>query len=283
MADTPKDFRFLGIDLAWAEGARQANETGVVLLDPAGTVLEAGWTRGVDATVDWIAEHVAHPNVVAFVDASLVVTNPAGAQRLCERQVGQRYGRWKVSANSTNVATTRRAGTLLLHRLAALGWTYDDGFGGPPTSGRHVSECYPYTAIVGAPELGYDDERPRYKRPPRRMPAGQWKPVRAAACDELLRRLAALADNDPPLALATHPVTRRLLDEPSPLEARAYKHREDLIDAAVCAWTAALWSRHGFARCQVLGDPADHPGAASIIAPARASQRRPVEATPSRA
>jgi hypothetical protein len=34
----------------------------------------------------------------------LIVTNADG-QRLCEKHVGQRYWRWKVSANSTNIAS----------------------------------------------------------------------------------------------------------------------------------------------------------------------------------
>ncbi|MCW6004606.1 DUF429 domain-containing protein [Micromonospora sp. CPCC 205371] len=59
-----------------------------------------------------------------------------------------------------------------------------------------------------------------------------------------------------------------------PLDDRSYKHREDLIDAVICAWTAALWHRHGFARCQVLGRQAmkDMP-AATIIAPAHTDHR----------
>ena len=106
------------------------------------------------------------------------------------------------------------------------------------------------------------------------MRDAQWKPLRAAACDDLVRPLAGLAAADPPLDLASYPVTRQLLEEPSPLDSRAHKHREDLVDAALCAWTAALWARHGLDRCQVLGESADHPGAATIIAPARPMQRR---------
>ena len=51
-----------------------------------------------------------------------------------------------------------------------------------------------------------------------------------------------------------------------------YKHREDLIDALLCAWASSLWDRHGLERCQVLGLPDDEP-AATIIAPARYEQR----------
>ncbi|CAN5761975.1 MAG: hypothetical protein ACR2HP_11760 [Ilumatobacteraceae bacterium] len=68
------------------------------------------------------------------------------------------------------------------------------------------------------------------------------------------------------------------MTEPTPLTDRAAEHREDLIDALLCAWTGLLWLRHGLARCQVLG--ADEPAVsvdgmrATIVAPARPEQRR---------
>ena len=62
----------------------------------------------------------------------------------------------------------------------------------------------------------------------------------------------------------------------SPAVAAHHKKREDLLDAAICAWTGALWHRFGERRCQVLGvdvaEPARRP-IASIIAPARPEQR----------
>ncbi|MCX5562067.1 DUF429 domain-containing protein [Streptomyces sp. NBC_00038] len=269
--------RFIGIDLAWAHGGARAkpNETGVAAVDRSGTVLECGWTRGIEETKSWLARTAVGGSALAFVDAPLVVDNPAG-QRPCEREVGQRYGRWKVSANSTNQNSPRLAGVLLREGLQESGWVYDDGRDGPPTGGMVMSECYPYTTLVGASEFGYDQERPTYKRRPVRVPTTRWRAVRAAECDRLIARMAGLATADPPLLLASHPVSRRLLDEPSPQRAADYKHREDLIDALLCAWTAALWSRHGPARCQVLGaDSPVPPGrAATIIAPARPEQRR---------
>jgi predicted RNase H-like nuclease len=134
---------------------------------------------------------------------------------------------------------------------------------------------YPYTALVGAPEFGYDRERPLYKRKPKLMPLTVWRPVRAANCDELVRRLMTLRNADPPLDLMSHPTTRKLADA-SPIDDRQYKHREDLIDAAVCAWTGLLWLRRGMDRSQVLGaDDAGTPPA-TIIAPARPEQREPL-------
>jgi predicted RNase H-like nuclease len=87
--------------------------------------------------------------------------------------------------------------------------------------------------------------------------------------------MATLVDADPPLILNSHPETRDLLATSSPLEDRPYKHREDLLDAALCAWTASLWARWGTERCQVLGEQqVDSAKAATIIAPARQQQRR---------
>jgi predicted RNase H-like nuclease len=268
--------QYLGVDLAWRESShgRAANETGVVSIDSTGQILDAGWTRGVEETIAWVNGAALETPTLLFVDAPLVVTNTAG-QRLCETEVGQRYGRWKVSANSTNTGSVRLAGVVFRDRLESKGWRYSDGSAGPPVTGRVLSECYPYTTLVGASEFGYDTERPRYKRPPRGMPVAQWRPKRAAACDELVRRLSQLAIADPPLRLATHPVTQRLIEEPSPIDDPTYKHREDLIDALLCAWTAALWARHGLARCQVLGlhGSLSSGTAATIIAPARPEQR----------
>jgi len=270
------DTRFIGVDLAWREGTGDvaANETGVAVIDGDGQVLDAGWTRGAEQTIGWALSVAGDGDAVMFVDAPLVVGNETG-QRLCETQVGQRYGRWKVSANTTNIHSPRLAGVQFLRLAARSGWRYSDGSGGPPGRGRFVSETYPYATLVGAAELGYDTERPRYKRKPPRLPAARWRPERAANCDTLIQRLGRLAGADPPLLLQSHPVTTDLAGQPSPLSDPAYKHREDLIDALLCAWTASLWARHGLGRCQVLGLPAQPAGdpAATMIVPARPEQR----------
>jgi predicted RNase H-like nuclease len=258
---------YMGVDAAWGT----VNETGLVTLEPSGRIRDAGWEVGPEATATWVDDR-ADANTLVFVDAPLVVSNPRG-QRLCEKHVGQRYWRWSVSANSTNTMSRRLGGVTLLAALTERGFAYDDGIDGPPASGRTVSECYPYTTIVGYEPFGYD-VRPLYKRKPRRMRAADFRPLRAQACDGLIRRLAALAAADPPLDLRSHRVTARLVIEPSPLEDRPYKHREDLVDAALCAWTASFWRRFGLERCQVLGAaPGVGRPAPTIIAPARWGQR----------
>lgn len=265
--------RVLGIDLAWGEGraGRPANETGLVVVDSSGQVLDAGWARGLDATVEWMARW-SSADTIAMVDAPLVVRN-AGGMRPCEREVGRRYGRWKVAANASNLALPALAGVTLVSRLAADGWRCANGRAGPPDHGRWLYEVFPYTTLVGAIELGYDTERPVYKRRPRRLTPAAFRGLRAANCDELVRRIDALRTADPPIDIRSHPVTARLRDEPTPLADRDVKHREDLLDAVLCGWTGLLWLRHGLERCQVLGGDDDDDPPATILAPARPEQR----------
>ena len=273
---------YLGVDLAWGLGSdrKPANETGLVAMDDAGTITDAGWARGVDAVTDWIAGHLG-PRTLVAVDASLVVTNPTGI-REAERQVGQRYGRWKVAANPTNKASAASAGARLLDRLTELGVGYVSSTAAMrERTGPTAFECYPYTTLVGVEELGYDEERPRYKRLDLKLPAAVARQRRAEAFDDLVHRLRT-TPLDPPLLLDSHPLTAGLAD-PSVLHGPTHKHREDLLDGALCAWTAAFWERHGDERVQVLGgdpglpsDPPDEAGRRPVVvAPARGSQRRP--------
>jgi hypothetical protein len=88
--------------------------------------------------------------------------------------------------NSTNTAIRRLGGTALLKALENKGFSYDDGIDGPSRSGHVVSECYPYTTIVGYKPFGYD-VRPLYKRKPKAMGAAEFRVVRAAAIDLRLR------------------------------------------------------------------------------------------------
>lgn len=276
------DAAYLGVDLAWGLGSatKPANETGLVALRSDGSVLDAGWTRGVDATATWVLDRLG-PRTLVAVDASLVVTNAVGTMRAAERQVGQRYGRWRVTANPTHPGTPHQAGARLLDALTAQGVAYLDGASAMrQRTGPAAFECYPYTTLVGVAELGYDDERPRYKRLDAALPRTEARARRAVAFDDLVRRLGTL--DDPPLRLDTHPVTAALVREPAGVLDRPYKHREDLLDGALCAWTAAFWERHGDDRVQVLGadaalprDPVDARGRRGVvIAPARPSQRR---------
>ena len=269
--------RFLGVDLAWAEGtaAKPANESGLACIDETGRVIEAGWARGIDEVVDWI-QRLGEPGAVLAIDAPLVVNNPTG-MRECERETASRYGRWHVAANASNQALPHLGGVTLRGRLEQLGWAYTDGLDPIGAQMPSFLECYPYTTLVGAPEFGYDDKRPRYKRMGSALPILERRAARALVCDDLIERMWRLHAASPPLDLATHEASDSLVTEPTPLADAAYKHREDLIDALLCAWTASLWHRYGTARSQILGaaDPLVVDGRrGTIIAPARPEQRR---------
>ena len=267
--------RFIGVDLAWREGSADlvANETGVAVIDADGRVLDAGWKRGVEQTIAWVT---AQPQTAMLSCSS--TRRSWSATRQASGSARSRLDKGTGAGRSVPIRRTpfAPAGGVQFLRVAGLsGWRYSDGSGGLPRAGRIISETYPYATLAGAAELGYDTERPRYKRKPRRLRAAQWRTERAATCDTLIERLGRLADADPPLLLHSHPVTRELAEQPSPVIDSAYKHREDLIDALLCAWTASLWTRHGFDRCQVLGLPANATGdpAATMIVPAQPEQR----------
>lgn len=208
---------YLGVDLAWRDQAagQPANESGVVAIDGHGVVLDAGWTRGVSSSLAW-ADHTARrEHALMFVDAPLVVDNDSG-QRLCETQVGQRYGRWKVSANSTNRQSPRLAGVHFLRQAQTnSAWRYCDGRRGPSRSGRAISETYPYTVLVGAHELGYANERPRYVRKPPHTPVAvpvqdaKWlRPGNRVTSPTSARIRAAPAGPMPWMSIMCDPVAR---------------------------------------------------------------------------
>jgi predicted RNase H-like nuclease len=274
---------YIGVDLAWGLGTdtRPPNETGLAALDDHGAVLDAGWARGVDEVAAWVLDHLGTRTLIG-VDASLVVTNPTRTMRAAERQVASRYGRWGVAANPTSTGSAASAGARLLDAMTDAGVDYvSDTAAMRARSAPTVFECYPYTTLVGVPALGYDVERPRYKRLPKSVPPAVARAARAEAFDDLVRRLRE-TPLDPPLDLDAHASTAALA-EPSVLHGPTHKHREDLLDGVLCAWTAAYWERHGDDGVQVLGldgtVPPDAPDArgrrAVIVAPARPAQRRP--------
>ncbi|WP_082456010.1 MULTISPECIES: DUF429 domain-containing protein [unclassified Plantibacter] len=270
--------RYLGVDLAWGEGTerRVANESGVVCIDETGTVVDAGWAIGIDAVVSWILA-TAEPGSVIAVDAPLLVQNATG-MRLCEREVGQRYGRWQVSAYPSNLGLPALGGVALFRALEAAGLHYSDGLSTPAEEDIVFFEAYPHTTLVGAEELGYTEARPRYKKLDASLPLTERRQRRADVCDELIARLDRLTTATPPLQLRSHPVTALLVDEPSPTKEAAHKHREDLLDAAICAWTASSWAEHGLERFQVLGaadTPDDRGRVPTLLAMARPEQRHP--------
>ena len=264
---------FLGVDLAWGEDSAEkpANRSGVVALDKSGSILDAGWTSGVKETFTWI-NRWASGEVIAFIDAPLVVNNKSG-QRDCEREVGKKFGSRLVSANSTNEGSPKRAGIRLREQLESAGWSYDSGRRGLSQTSLRFSECYPYATLVGAKELGFS-KRPAYKRKPRSFKSmAEFWPVRIEEWLRIVRALESLRGANPPVDLGSNELTNHLRNAPNAGEAAEYKKQEDLLDAVICAWTAAYWHARP-SQCTILGKDDQHsqsPGReATIIAPTSA-------------
>jgi hypothetical protein len=148
----------------------------------ASTSPDMSWPLGGRALVAnaraWVRTVAGDEATLVFVDAPLVVDNPSG-QRDCERQVGQRYGRWQVSANSTNEAGRHRAGVTLRQLLEQDGWSYDDGHGGPPRPA-----AVPYASATRTPRwsarasaLTREEDRRRGNPVTLRVGACRWCPV----------------------------------------------------------------------------------------------------------
>jgi predicted RNase H-like nuclease len=227
--------RHVGIDLAWSDH----NPTGVCALDDRGRVVDERVLDGDEEIVDWLGMLPDGPAVVA-VDAPLRVPNETG-RRTAEAEVQAAYGRRKAGAHPSNRSLFldrygRVRGEDLALRLASLGFE-DPWLGGE----RVLLEVYPHPALIEAFGL---EERLLYKAKPGVGPAGRRTGLR-----NLARLIDALALADPPLIGPT-------VEVPEDARGRELKRIEDSLDARICAWIAAVWTRHGRERVQLHGSSA---------------------------
>ncbi len=208
-----------GVDLAWSDG----NSSGCVALDAHGRVVDERLLSSDGEIVGWLADLTGGAAAVA-VDAPLLVPNDTG-RRPCESDLARAYGSRKAGPHPCNrpllIRTNGRIrGEDLRSMLEPLGFT--DPWGG----GRRVLlEVYPHPALIEAFSL---PERLGYKK----GRVGE----RRNGLRHLEELLARLAEADPPL----HAPRIEIGDE---VRGRALKDIEDLLDARVCAWVAAVWQR----------------------------------------
>ena len=223
--------RLIGIDLAWSE----RNGTGCVeLVEHEGKLKlkQLDLLYSIDEIVKWIQPEVG--DWVVAIDAPLVVCNKT-RRRKAEKQVGERWGKFHAFAHSTNWDILDRYGSgyhqggKLLGRLAGCGGKLVE-HPADVGSGRLVFETYPHPAMV---ELFWLDRIIKYKKGRvTKQRAGQQQLV------EAIRRCFCGKDADP--QLEPNAKLRKLLSEPRPdLKGKELKHREDRLDAVVCAYVAA--------------------------------------------
>ncbi len=234
---------FVGVDLAWAP----RNPTGLAALAPGpqGPVVRAVETRVTDdEIVEFVRAHLA-PMTVVMVDAPLVIPNREG-MRECDRLTHVHFGRWHAGcypANRVNMGRYtggRPRGERLGKRLSALGFGWPPGSlpTRAPRSGRLLFECYPHPAQV---QLFGLDETLKYKK--KRQ---TWTVARAE-----FRRYLELMQGLRRPSVSLPPAILRALDVSGQV-GRAYKAREDMLDAIFCAYLAALVPE---GRLEMLGEP----------------------------
>ncbi|MCU0620712.1 MAG: DUF429 domain-containing protein [Gemmatimonadales bacterium] len=225
----------LGIDLAWS----WRNPSGAAALScgPEGChVLALEHLLEDAALVAFVARHRGAASVL-MVDAPLRVPNASG-RRPCEALVQARFGGRQAAAYPSNRGLFARWGGVrgerLVAQLAPLGVREAslDAAG----TGHTVFECYPHAALVA---LGRLPRSLKYKRKSQPWPEAR------AAFRQAVELLAA--QDDPPISL---PASLRAELDPGAWRGRAYKAREDRLDALVCAYVAALALR---GRLEMLG------------------------------
>lgn len=224
----------LGIDLAWSE----RNLSGCVAAGPQGRIVDERLLRTDAEVIEWI-DGLSEPTAVVAIDAPLSVPNDAG-RRPCESELHRVYGARKAGPHSSNRThlvgvNGRIRGEDLATALSSRGY-------GDPWSGarRTLLEVYPHPALIEAFEL---PERLLYKKGPVAR--------RRAGLQQLDRLVHRLGTADPPLRSA-------LLGIDETVRGRALKNAEDLLDARVCAWIAAVWRRHGRTGIDLYGSPDGH-------------------------
>ena len=232
---------FVGIDLAW--GAR--NRTGVVAA-AGGSVVDSRSVVSDDQICDCLDPYMGCPVLVA-VDAPLVVRNPAGTSRPCDRKISRVFGATQAGAHSANLGLAAFSGGVRAERLARRMGLSIDPYIEPGQPVRRMIEVYPHPAMVSLFGLSYtlkykakrgrsvDDRQTGVRRPdcaPRE--ANDFRPA------TLGRDYSAVGRACGSLVLATSNGQLDLI--------------EDELDAYMCAYIGFYYWTHGASCCRVVGD-----------------------------
>ncbi len=215
-----------GVDLAWqSEKNGSGLAFGVVESDRL-RVLEAySAVVGLKAIRAGLARY---PKLTGLaIDAPLIINNAQG-QRECERLLARRYASRKASCHASNLNLYPAAASVELSKELQV-----RGFAHAPSRGNFQLECYPHPALIeifGLPErLAYKKGKVFERRNGQIVLAGllenlQSSPVLSPEYP------AALTDRMRPAYIES-------------LRGQALKDNEDLLDAIVCLYVAALFAK----------------------------------------
>jgi predicted RNase H-like nuclease len=232
---------FIGLDLAWS----LRNNSAAVVLQTGQTAVSWSAHRerlGDNADiVAFIRDTAGDGSALVAIDAPLVVPNDEGA-RPVDRQITHLFGRFGAGCYP---AYRKRPGGCsrgpdLVRVLEPLGFVQDP-YIQPSAEVRTVFEVYPHPAMLALFGL---TQTLKYKARPHRSLL-----LRIQELDRLRTSLLSLQDP----AIHDVPSTVRYTHIEA-LRGAQRKHYEDLLDAAVCAYTAAYAWFHGPAGYRVYGD-----------------------------
>lgn len=234
---------YLGLDLAWY-GSGKTSAVAVLTGDACRVELVRVFEdlEGDDEILSAVEANASSDAALA-IDAPLVINNATG-QRLCETEIGRRFGHADASAYTSNLVRFPDARSVgLAKRLMDAGWHHDIN----PASdqrrhGRWFFEVYPHPAHVVLFDL------PRilkYKKGPVDLRRAGLTALREA----ITHHLGAAAP-----ALVQSPVLQELLSRQlDALRGAALKAYEDSLDALLCAFIAAHYWAWGAERNDMIG------------------------------
>jgi len=217
-----------GIDLAWksqnnpsalAFGKLQNNNTlHVVQVHPAIT--------GVEKVLSIIKSELSLSGIA--IDAPLIINNQAG-QRICEKQLSQAYGAQGASCHTSNLTLYPKPSSVTLSEsLSSSGFVHL----GELSDRQWQIECYPHPALI---EIFGFSRRLQYKK---------------GTVEQQRKGQAQLAIHIKSLQFS--PIIRLIIDSKFQfnideshilsLQGRKLKENEDVLDALVCLYIAALYA-----------------------------------------
>lgn len=229
--------KLAGIDLAWHG---ESNPTAIAVGELTGSELVLDNIEpailGLNAIFEYIIGFEDLSGIA--IDAPLIIRNKQG-QRVCETELGGVYGARNASCHTSNLSLFPNALSVQFSKmLAAKGFMH-------LSSKKWQIECYPHPAII---EIFGLAERLKYKK-------GRVDEKKEGQ-QKLSSYLLQLA-NSTTLKLVVPDHLQFYLDSSyiTTLKGKALKSNEDVLDAVVCLYIAALYAARIYS--QTFGNAKD--------------------------
>jgi predicted RNase H-like nuclease len=238
----PTGASFIGVDLAWKEGAN----SGLAAFREGAELPRVGLgAADLDSVVQFVLENRGSTTVVA-IDAPLIITNAEG-MRDCERLVSKKFGYANAGAYPSSLKLYSDARSVeLARRLANCGFRHCF----PPgalwsAEGNWFFEVYPHPAQV---VLFERNSIIRYKKKKGRRASDQRRGLEELRTE--IRSRILPVDLFPSKSGLDDFLSRDL----NSVRGRALKFYEDSLDAIVCAYLAFHLWQWGWQGSEMFGD-----------------------------